>query len=790
MVEKIISILKNSFFHKNRLIILDLLLILWVLYVLFPLQGVGFISDDSYNSQIAGKNLYEGLSFWQDLFKEIKAWLIGNGRLSPFAWFYTKGLYSLQPSPYIVKSITLAIIALNVLFYSKIIHFITKNTRLSYICGFMVPLLFQFRMWHDPIIGFAFMIPLLSMFLFASLLVLTKYLEKNEIKTISLFLFLHVISLCTYELSYIFIVFYILIVLFSSSKKNWGKPITLAILATASHFFIILFFKESGSGAYPGSNINFNFEMIFSSFLIQVTSAFPLSWKIASGPVHESLSKITYSVLIIFAIFSLLITKQFYKIKDGFSKINSSNKLLIFSLALLLLPAVPVALTGHQAELVEAGYGYGYIVVFMQYFGAVALFLMIVKFLKKVFFYIFFPFHKLTYFTLVFFIIFSVGYFTRLENSFVAHEVNKFYKYPRDLIKKSINIGILDHLSGNSLLIRNERYPSDHYWFYSMKAGRKMNICGLNRELEFPNCVKIKEEKNDIYGLAYFLSSDYKTGSVFVAKLDRILLVEDVPISLKFNDYKVYNSSTGELFTISSNKTYDLLKIAKTEVGAISLDYNLQDYELDKVEYGFKSFHDLEGNSQDYLRWSSGSSIILIENNSDQMINKRLTLRLIRPGVSLKPVFISVAHLVDSSRGLLKLEKLNDKYPPYLRFLDWFIYDYVSLVTEKLLASMYWEEGDDKEPLTLFDPHGSMFKFKGMMSKEFINSDIIKNIKYGTLVEYKSQYLITAQKEISIILKLKPGINYVKLISDSPWIDNGDPRKIVFGIGNYRFDNF
>ena len=46
-----------------------------------------------------------------------------------------------------------------------------------------------------------------------------------------------------------------------------------------------------------------------------------------------------------------------------------------------------------------------------------------------------------------------------------------------------------------------------------------MNICGLNRELEFPNCVKIKEEKNDIYGLAYFLSSDYKTGSVFVAKI-------------------------------------------------------------------------------------------------------------------------------------------------------------------------------------------------------------------------------------------------------------------------------
>ena len=708
MMEKIISISKNSFFHKNRLIILDVLLILWVLYVLFPLLDVGFISDDSYNSQIVGKNLFEGVSFWQDLFIDIKSWLVGNGRFSPFAAFYTKGLYSLQPSPYIVKSITLAIIALNVLFYSKIIRFITKNTRLSYICGFMVPLLFQFRMWHDPFIGFTFLVPLISMFLFASLLVLTKYLEKNEVKTISLFLFLHVISLCTYELSYIFIVFYILIVLFSSSKRNWGKPITLAIFATAMHLFITIFYKKSGSGDYPGSEINFDFEMIFSSFLIQATSAFPLSWKIASGPVHESLYKITYSVLIIFAIFSLLITNQFYMIKDGLSKVNSSNKLLIFSLALLLLPAVPIAMTGHQAELVEAGYGYGYIAVYMQYFGAVALFLMIVKYLKKVFFYISPPIHKLAYLTLVFFIIFSVGYFTRLENSFVAHEVNKFYKYPRDLLKKSINIGILDHLTSDSLLIRNERYPSDHYWFYSMKAGRKMNICGLNRPPEFPNCVKIKEEKNDIYGLAYFLSSDYKTGSVFVAKLDKILLFEDIPIYLKFNDYKVYNSSTDEIFTISSDKTYDLLKIAKTEVGATSLNYNLQDYEIGEVSYGFKSFHGLEGNSQDYLRWSSGDSTLVIENSTDKSLKKTLSLTLIRPNSKFQHASVSITHTTADSKGFLEM----------------------------------------------------------------------------------SRYFVLGQKEIEIVLNLRPGVNYLNFKSDSPAIDNGDPRNIVFGIGNYRFDNF
>jgi hypothetical protein len=76
-----------------------------------------------------------------------------------------------------------------------------------------------------------------------------------------------------------------------------------------------------------------------------------------------------------------------------------------------------------------------------------------------------------------------------------------------------------------------------------MKMGRKINICGLNLEKEFPKCLNNQKdlELNAIYGLAYFMSSDFKAGSVFVAKLDRIVLFEGVPIGINFKDYKVYN---------------------------------------------------------------------------------------------------------------------------------------------------------------------------------------------------------------------------------------------------------
>ena len=258
MEELINAIKKNSFFGKNKLLVLDSLLIIWVFYVLVPLLGIGFVSDDAYNSQILGKSIFDGTTVWEKISIEIKKWLFESGRFSPFAWFYTYGLYSLQPSPFVVKSITLAIIGVNVLFYSKIVHFITKDRNLSYVCAFIVPLLFQFRLWHDPIMAFTFMIPMVSLFFFASLFLLIKYLEKNEAKTITFFIFLYILSLCTYELSYIFIIFYILIILFSSSRKGWWKPFLFVVIATSAHLLNLIFFRDSNESIYPGLNLNFD----------------------------------------------------------------------------------------------------------------------------------------------------------------------------------------------------------------------------------------------------------------------------------------------------------------------------------------------------------------------------------------------------------------------------------------------------------------------------------------------------------------------------------------------------
>ena len=184
-----------------------------------------------------------------------------------------------------------------------------------------------------------------------------------------------------------FVSFYVLIVIFAKERRGWWKPLLLIVAMTSLHIFITIYFKDPNRNEYPGSALNFDYQVIFSSLLVQITSAFPLSWKIANAPAHESLTKITYSVLLIFSFFSLIVTAQLNKVKGSLSGTSTSIKLFIFSLALLFVPAIPIVLTGHQHELIEMGFGYGYIVVFIQYFGASALFIYLINYIKNRYFF-------------------------------------------------------------------------------------------------------------------------------------------------------------------------------------------------------------------------------------------------------------------------------------------------------------------------------------------------------------------------------------------------------------------
>ena len=90
---------------------------------------------------------------------------------------------------------------------------------------------------------------------------------------------------------------------------------------------------------------------------------------------------------------------------------------------------------------------------------------------------------------LIWLVVFSVGAITREENILIVKESNKFYKYPRELLGESIENGILDEVEEKDLVLRNHRYPSDYHWFYAMKSNKKINLCSMNIDHQFPYCL-------------------------------------------------------------------------------------------------------------------------------------------------------------------------------------------------------------------------------------------------------------------------------------------------------------
>ena len=217
------------FFASN----LNLFLLLWLGWILFPLFLSGFVSDDAYNSQIRGVLLYADISLFDRIVSEISYWF-DIGRFNPLNWIFWYVYFYLFPSLLLFKFFVFFLIYLNLIYFSKILEFITQSKLFSYYIVFMVPILFQFRYWHDPFLAFA-SIPLACLLLFVSLHLLIRYLETGRKSYYSYFVLIFLISLLSYELSYISPLFYFLI----SYLKN--KSLKQSVLLIVIPITLIVF---------------------------------------------------------------------------------------------------------------------------------------------------------------------------------------------------------------------------------------------------------------------------------------------------------------------------------------------------------------------------------------------------------------------------------------------------------------------------------------------------------------------------------------------------------------------
>lgn len=565
--------------QQNNQNIINIILIIISIYFLYPLLQSGYVSDDAYNSMIRGSILEKETSFFKYVLDLNWGWLSNSGRLYPIEHFSQTFIFYFIKNLFLFKCLKLLLILFSIYYFRLNIIEFTNSKLLGNICILFLIVFFQFRQWHDPILGFAILIPLVCFFLFSSLYYYQAYLRINKKNYLYKSILLYICLLLTYEISYPLIILFIVIYYFkSNSFNNISSTLKYHFIIFLLVILITIYFRLNvGEKSYPSLDQSFSILEFLKALGVQIFSG--LSFSYYPKLKINYFNNLQLSDFLIFIYFGILFF-QLKKIQYSNFKLNLIIKLLILGFLLIITQSFMVAISGHKNDLINMGLGFGYLPVLIEYFGYSIAYLSIILFIflkvKNEF---------LKNFLCIFLCLcFSLNGLLNISNNrYVVHESNKFYKYPRELLKKALSDYSDESFKDAKIIIRNWRYPHDINWFYSKHTNKLFCIIDFNKNIDakdfsWPSgCAKKKFELNGktlelkdsdlVYSLSYNFDPDGNNrGIVYFAKVDEITLNENGKISsLMFKNLSIFDENINSFNTIELENFENFVEIIKQD---------------------------------------------------------------------------------------------------------------------------------------------------------------------------------------------------------------------------------
>ena len=677
---------------------------LWFYALIGPMVHSGYIGDDAYNSQIYGDALRQGITVWQRYFNEVSGWLIGAGRFYPIGWL-NYIWFSYIDSMIVTKLVNFLLIYSGTVILAIVFIKLKKPDLFIKLFSLSLPVVMQFTMWMDPVLGWSFFMPGLFLYFVLSLLFLVLYLENGKTRFIFLSSIFYFLSLFTYEIAYPLWVIHALIIY--SVEKDFkkvlvkGAPIILlGLFSIALYFFLQWYFifknynVDHALGTYPGSSIHLDsIGKFLHAFAKQSLGGFPLLNSLKSLYIYGL--EIFWSVSIFSWIFfvigiSYLYKKIFSKYINLQKKIKHNNSLnepnfyeACIGLILIFFPAVIVALSGHQQVIIDETIGNTYLPEYIQFFGVAIiissfLYYLFTWDLRNKFIYYF------KYILLLFCTIASM--LTMASNAHIVNLSDQIFKYPRKLLENSLQAGILDEVNIDDVIIRRYKFPHDNASNYSKITKKNLNICRLDESLYeclkslFPNkfagnkthlSLSADTDTRSIYYLDYTENiQKTKNGGVFIDRIssltfnDNLKLANMMSASKYVSIYSEFNKEKNVSKLISPHYYSKKNNFSEGITSAINNDKNCNLFWNREDHQDYKSS----------FWWSSEKSALSIfchEENQDydinlQLINtydSKININIKYPNESHEYLLdkrLDIKHKFKSKKGLSSIELLYD----------------------------------------------------------------------------------------------------------------------------------
>lgn len=354
--------------------------LLFVFLTFLILYKVPFNGDDAINCLTGGSLGYNHRSVWDHTYTLFKNW-VSTGRLYPLA-FYSYALFAALPALSAYRTFLIVLNMLVIASFGILVRRLTGNAWAASAAVILVPVFIQFRYYQDPVLAYHGMLQFVALYLIWAMYLQIYGLQKKKVIPVIASGLLFACCILTYEISYSFIVIFIIIAMHFGKEKSCFFGMLPHLLVTAVILGITLFLREHAlQAAYAGISISWDIPKILKAFASQISSAVPLSYWLLATPsfLYYHFSQFVHAVtawdIFLTAIFGVLLLCIFFLMPR--KKIPTS--LFLYGLALWLLPASIISLSlRYQTELSP---GVGYLPVYIQYFGGVMIAISVIQFI-------------------------------------------------------------------------------------------------------------------------------------------------------------------------------------------------------------------------------------------------------------------------------------------------------------------------------------------------------------------------------------------------------------------------
>jgi len=464
-----------------------------VAITLLPMLASGFYGDDEANSLVTSTLLaVKGQGLFGVIWSDIISWVTSVGRFFPLSE-YTRILFvTVNGNPLTYKIILMALVLLDAALLYAFVGRLTKSPHLSAVAVLVLSVTLQFRFYHEPILSYTGMLPIITALVLAALLWFVDYLDSGKKKSLARSVTAFAASLLIYEVALPMCAVFVALAwtyprkrsVLQALRSSWAY-LCAAFLAggLVLVFRFALHFQPSTTGQVSGYQFNLSPVPVLTTIVKQVVAAFPLthygSRMLASvlgltvRPMYDS--PLAYvrehpSTTLLGA--AAFLAVSFFVLRPLFSReeqapSSETRALTMVGLGFLILPNLLISLASRHQLGVE--WGQGYLPVFISAFGvallATAMFDQVRRAAKI---------RRMAIpVTITLALVFAVGGAVNFDNNRLTVEgLNRTESYTAAVAAKALAAGILAPVPDGSWVLSNVGTAWQVPDFYRLHAGK------------------------------------------------------------------------------------------------------------------------------------------------------------------------------------------------------------------------------------------------------------------------------------------------------------------------------